>query len=73
MKIDYDHKTTAWDDIRRWLKAMLNEAKSFLLLLFSSVAYLDYWLTFSANFLCSCLTALWRHLSKGELDEVISV
>ena len=34
MKIDYDHKTTAWDDIKRWLKAMLNEAKSFLLLLF---------------------------------------
>ena len=29
MKIDYDRKTTAWDDTRRWLKAMLNEAKSF--------------------------------------------
>ena len=35
MKIDYDRKTTAWDDTRRWLKAMLDEAKSFLLMLFT--------------------------------------
>ena len=33
MKIDYDRNTTAWDDTKRWLKAMLNEAKAFLMML----------------------------------------